>query len=296
MPENKGIYKVPGETAAEYAARVRSPGGMGIHPPGYGEIPTYPGRGFQGDYGIDQFSANQLIGKSEDAVIAMLDGWLEREMITEANAHNLYNYALIDPYIPEAQMPLLTKALEGVTYDSRGEPQLSEATAIEVGNLLSGMRGEISNALQEQGMEYSPELSARLLDIQQAAYEKAGITEQVQGYERRVGTWGVGRAENIARGRITQPEALPQYKSIFGETEVTGTQRWRDWYESKYSSELSRFRATTPIGTAEQKEESWAEFLRKRKPELKEEFYRQPQYQRGLRPSAFAPRIKTVGF
>jgi len=71
------------------------------------------------------------------------------------------------------------------------------------------------------------------------------------------------------------------------------TQRWKEWFRSKYPRMIEQFEAKpeeqrTKVG--------WAEYLKKRKTKVREEWYKQTPYERGERPSAFAPRIKTVGF
>ncbi len=92
----------------------------------------------------------------------------------------------------------------------------------------------------------------------------------------------------------------PRYETIFEGARGgwTGSQPYRDWYERTFASELSQFMAGLPKEKqpAEEVEKSYAEFLGKRRPELYERFKKQSSFQRGERPSYFAPPIRTVSF
>jgi len=103
----------------------------------------------------------------------------------------------------------------------------------------------------------------------------------------------------VPRAVVPTPEpleygpALEEMRLGFRE-EMPRTERWRDWFRSRYPRMIEQFEAKVP--EAERKEETWAEHLRKRRPEIREEWWRLTPYERGERPSAFAPRIQTVGF
>ncbi len=86
--------------------------------------------------------------------------------------------------------------------------------------------------------------------------------------------------------------ALEEMRAGFAET-MPKTERWRDWFRSKYPRMIEQFEAKPEIRRTEK---GWAEYLKKRKPEIREEWYGMTPYQRGERPSAFAPRIQTVKF
>ena len=75
--------------------------------------------------------------------------------------------------------------------------------------------------------------------------------------------------------------------------EVPQTERWQDWFRSRYPRIIEQFEVKPE---AERTEKGWAEYLKRKKPEIKEQYYKQTPYERGERPSAFAPRIQTVGF
>ena len=91
-------------------------------------------------------------------------------------------------------------------------------------------------------------------------------------------------------------EYAPAFEEMVGG--LAGTQHWRDWFEGKYSKLLRQFRGTLPSPSPgkTEVEKTWAEHLRILKPELKEEWAGLSPYQRGERPSVFAPKIRTVGF
>ena len=97
-----------------------------------------------------------------------------------------------------------------------------------------------------------------------------------------------------------EPAPTPRYEPAFEAMRagLGGTQPWKDWFESKYSTLLRRFKTTLPaeLPPAEEAERTWAEWLKKQKPELKEQWWGLGAYQRGERPAAFAPRVRTVKF
>lgn len=88
--------------------------------------------------------------------------------------------------------------------------------------------------------------------------------------------------------------------------EVPQTENWMDWFRSKYPRLMEQFEAKLPrqepVSYEQSKvieaqtEKSWADFLKSRKSQLKEEYYKQTPYMRGERPSAFAPRITSIRF
>jgi len=186
-------------------------------PPGYVAPPPYeppiniwPGK----EEGFLESSTGLRIGMlnaikeaytTEDALEAQMRGYMASGLITWEQGDAIWHYVVEGEYVGELPRgvrvsrggeaigekwsPQLTEALKGVTYDARGEPQMNEATALEVGRLTSGMSAEIQNMLQGEGEAVSPGFYRNVYDIQQAAYEKAGITGQMQGYERK---WGDG--------------------------------------------------------------------------------------------------------
>jgi len=86
--------------------------------------------------------------------------------------------------------------------------------------------------------------------------------------------------------------ALEEMRLGFRE-EMPKTERWRDWFRSKYPRLIEQFEAKPE---AERTKATWAEYLKKKKPEIKEQWYGLGWYGRGERPAVHAPRIQTVGF
>lgn len=129
--------------------------------------------------------------------------------------------------------------------------------------------------------------------------------EAPEDRERRLAREAAGRARPPARyvapRRAVTPRPEPlEYGPALEEMrlglreEMPRTERWRDWFRSKYPRLIEQFEAKVP--EAERKERTWAEWLKKREPEVREEWYGMTPYERGERPGAFAPRIQTVGF
>lgn len=116
-----------------------------------------------------------------------------------------------------------------------------------------------------------------------ALHRKYGKQWLVPGYIRRIEEER-GREEERVRG------LEKAYTEQLGE--VAGTAPWKDWFRRQYPQLFREFK----VGEEKPTAVGWAEFLKKRKPELREEWWSLGAYQRGERPAAFAPRIKTVGF
>lgn len=76
--------------------------------------------------------------------------------------------------------------------------------------------------------------------------------------------------------------------------EVPQTERWQDWFRSRYPRMIEQFEAKPEAERIGEK--TWTEYLKKKKPEIKEEYYKMSPYERGERPSAYQPRIQTVKF
>ena len=110
------------------------------------------------------------------------------------------------------------------------------------------------------------------------------VYRTIQGIKRGLGEEGIALEEAYPAGKFEEVRAG-----------VVGPRPWTDWFESKFSRELGRFRAALPS-----KEllpgKRWAEYLKKRKPELKEEYATRYPYGIGGRPWAFQQKIKTVDF
>lgn len=104
------------------------------------------------------------------------------------------------------------------------------------------------------------------------------------------------------RGRYAprSGERPPEPFTEFGTAEefrtgfdVPQTEQAISWFRSRFPRLIEQFQAKPK---EEQIAQTWQELLKKRKPELREQFARLSPFQRGQRPGAFAPRITTVGF
>ena len=100
--------------------------------------------------------------------------------------------------------------------------------------------------------------------------------------------------------RITQEQPFSEFgpglenlrQSFIGE--VPQTERWRNWFRSRYPRLIEQFTAKTP--EEERAPETWADFLKGRRTGIREQFASLSPFERGERPSTFQPRITTVGF
>ena len=162
------------------------------------------------------------------------------------------------------------------------------------------MIGELSNLVNELGGKISLDSRATWNLLQSAQNDPFQVRPEALE-ERRLGVVGARAGITGVRGiqRGVEPEVPPRFDIGFEKARpTTGSQRWRDWFRNQFSRELGQFQATTEfegLGT-KQVEESWADFLRRRRPQLREQFQRQTPFERGERPSVFAPRVKTVRF
>ena len=105
------------------------------------------------------------------------------------------------------------------------------------------------------------------------------------------------RAEQMARYApryAPAPTPAMRYEPAFEEMRggLAGPQPWKDWFERMYGTLIRRYKGVE----AEPTEATWAEYLRTQKARLREEWYGAGAYQRGERPPAFAPKIRTVTF
>ncbi len=130
---------------------------------------------------------------------------------------------------------------------------------------------------------------------QQAAREAARrAAERAKKYRTPT---SYGRRTSFPRKAVPKPfteygAGLEEMRVGFAE-EMPKTERWRDWFRSKYGRLTEQFEAKPE---AERTEKTWREHLEGRRAEIREQWYGLPPYERGERPSVFAPRIKTVAF
>ncbi len=98
----------------------------------------------------------------------------------------------------------------------------------------------------------------------------------------------------LAEQRTTlRPEGF-EFEPAFEEERLGlgGSQIWKNWYEDRFGLQIRRFKGQVE----DQTEETWATFLKRQTPKLREEFQKVGAFRRGERPSAFQPRIRTVNF
>ena len=76
--------------------------------------------------------------------------------------------------------------------------------------------------------------------------------------------------------------------------DITQTEPAIAWFNRRFPRLIEQFRAEVP--KEEQRAETWAELLARRRPRIREEFSKLSPFQRGERPGVFAPRIQTTGF
>lgn len=124
--------------------------------------------------------------------------------------------------------------------------------------------------------------------------EKAAHMQKVGGFapKRQPLTFTAPRQPKPPPFTEFGPELEKLRESFLGE--VPQTERWRDWFRSRYPRLIEQFTAKTP----EEKRgpETWADFLRGRRTGIREQFSRLSPFERGERPGVQAPRITTVGF
>lgn len=157
--------------------------------------------------------------------------------------------------------------------------------------MIEQLRGLYSG---QEGLIESPSLSAGKIDTYKTALKK--IFEMVGRRAPSLRSWLMAPTGGRAGMPYAPTYGEPSYMPAFEMAGVEGTEPWRAWFESRYPTLLRQFKATLPREgmPAERAEASWVEWLKKRTPELREQWQRLSPYQRGERPSVYAPRIRTV--
>ncbi len=152
----------------------------------------------------------------------------------------------------------------------------------------------IAWGLRDKGVS-DPQIETLIRESLGGEFAKALVAEQkALGYSGGAAAARVGQLGTEWEAEMAK---VPQYQTAF-ESVAQGSQPWKSWFESQYPSLVSRFKLTLPEvpTTAKTMEKSWADWLAKKTPELKEEFASLPSSYRGERPWAYAPAIKTVRF
>ncbi len=114
-----------------------------------------------------------------------------------------------------------------------------------------------------------------------------------QGLATPEGRSGGGDGVSRRLGATTRPEAFP-FEPAFEEerARLGGPQIWKNWFEDRFGLQIRRFKGQVE----DQTEETWAAFLKKQTPKLREEWWKVGAFRRGERPSVQQPRIRTVRF
>uniref|UniRef100_A0A6M3IP85 Uncharacterized protein n=1 Tax=viral metagenome TaxID=1070528 RepID=A0A6M3IP85_9ZZZZ len=100
---------------------------------------------------------------------------------------------------------------------------------------------------------------------------------------------GLRAHEDTQRKEPAKPVAKPGFEGI----STQGSQQWRSWFERNYPSIVSEFKQKPAEA---QTSSGWDEFLKQERTRIKEGYLKQSPYNRGERPAAYAPKIKTVAF
>jgi len=200
------------------------------------------------------------------------------------------------PYFREMQEALLLKQ------DIEKQAEAFEEAKIEKSARFFGVRPGQTPQEEAQSVEaYKKTLEA---------YKgKPGLDTAI---ERREEGQRKARKAHLLRLEWLYNKPEPYYGTALEEerTGLEGPQPYKRWFESKYSSLVSRFAAprqemfereywpawTTPKEAGKEIEKSWAGYLKKEVPKVKEEFYMQSPYEREERVPYYQPRIRTVKF
>ena len=174
-----------------------------------------------------------------------------------------------------------------------------------------------SRALQMEAPERQAALTFMQTGLTQTEWDALTKQEQIDHIQKRAfgetiteRDWRIkqenlqrvfrGRGITGATGlRKTEPwefgTALEKMRGEFA-GEVPQTERWRDWFRSKYSRLIEQFEGqgvlTGPEGR--RREETWRRYLAEQKPVLREQWERLSEFEKGRRPQVFAPRVQTV--
>ncbi|KKN29262.1 hypothetical protein LCGC14_0845680 [marine sediment metagenome] len=118
------------------------------------------------------------------------------------------------------------------------------------------------------------------------------IHQGLASLEGRAGA-GDGDSERFGGRTTARPEGF-EFEPAFEKERLGlgGSQIWKNWYEARFGLQIRRFKGQVE----DQTEETWAAFLKKQTPKLREEWWKVGAFRRGERPSVQQPRIRTVRF
>lgn len=246
------------------------------------------GRPQPAKYGINEgdWQVLMMLGGSPKRTQAELEKWIGTGYINQYQARDIWDE--LNVRVRQAEL--------GLFYPETAPELKAKARKEEIARLKeTGVRG-LGDIPQWQLETWRDQVAA------------GGITEEEVGryIERREETQA--KRARARAWRYAPPQ--PEYARAFEEERLGlgGAQPWKTWFESQYPTLVGRFRATlprmeqaaypglTPSEAEKQIEETWAERLRKGKPELREEYAKRYPYGMGARPWAMAPRIQTVRY
>jgi len=153
---------------------------------------------------------------------------------------------------------------------------------------------EVYDRVQKTGLEYMLTSEKERADVQRAELEKEKEQQRLIGAQKFGEQLLLHRTQASLRGRTDYGPAFEQVGAEFGGAK---TERWRQWFQSQFPTLTRQYESLYPVGGKVEKTDiPWPEWLKKKKPEIREQWHKQTPYERGERPSAFQPRITTVRF
>ncbi len=227
----------------------------------------------------------------------IIQEWIDIRSLTGEEAARLFDkYA---PKVYENQQARLAKSYQ---QDVDEQVKAKEEERLAERAKFYNMPVESLRVIEEAYKEKPQELSG-------AIEKRVGQVEQREAK----------RSETVLRATPISPRmGIPFEQGLAGSSE---SEPWKQWFAENYSSILGQFNLSQPADfytrggwdryskrygetryrskeSAEQMaEKTWADYLEKKaKPEYLEKWYNLSPYQRGERPSSYAPKIKTVGF
>jgi len=236
------------------------------------------------------WQALMMLSGSSAKVESQLRKWMSTGYITQFQARDIWNE--LSSRVGRAETELFYGGVE------TAPEALARRRKEEIARLKETGEVGIGNIPKWQLETWKDRVKAGELKQEQVT---AYIEKREEAEEVRVGRRRMARAWQYA------PQ--PEYETAFEKERagLGGAQPWKDWFSSQYPSLVSRFKAEYPfkreeypgLYPAEAKvkyEKTWAERLRERKPELREEYATRYPFGMGARPWAYQPRIQTVGF
>lgn len=224
-------------------------------------------------YGVTGADWQRLTGliRDEARLQGLLQGWIDQERISQSQAADIWD-ELRGQIIRASRAAASAQFRTEYALYATGQKEFPEDRARRLARALAAEKEEEWARTRREIAELggmSPAAWARSEERRRRERELAGFRE-------------IGYGPGLEEMRAGLAEEMPR------------TERWRDWFRSKYPRMVEQFEAKVP--ERERVEKTWAEYLKKRKPEFREEWYGLSPWERGERPGVYAPRIQTVGF